>query len=251
MDIGASPLAVLSQSAATAMLGRVQELHPASGRSLEASLRASKQELQSISDEAKQTCLRQLFADAKAGRAAGGVGAERRFDKAMAEIDTVDQGWDDAVEEAFRRQLQDWVDGGGSVLGAGGWIRVSIRPYQRGNIWWTDPQQADQWCRQIARDVFTCVVADPRSAAGDTLGFARLSEPSIGPALDGAVMAMLGDFQDQQRYDAVRYAVHPQQAQQAAERIHAMRGPLLATCRAELVRLLQEWDAQRPTDARR
>jgi hypothetical protein len=251
MDAEVPPLTTLSHAAAASMLGRLQEHHPGNGRSLEESLTVNGPELQRISEEARQVALRQLFADAKAGRAAGGVGAERRFDKAMGEMDAVEQGWDVAVEEAFRRQLQDWVDSGGSVLGAGGWIRVTVRPYHRGSVWWTDSQRADQWCRTIAGDVFTCIVADPRARAGDTVRTARLSEPTVGPALDVSVMAMLGDFQDQQRYDAVRYAVHPLQAQAACARIDAMRGPLLATCRAELVRLLQEWDSQGPIDARR
>ena len=86
----------------------------------------------------------------------------------------------------------------------------------------------------------------PTLVTGDTVGLAQLSEPSIGPAIEGSVAAMLGDFQDQQRHDAARYSVHSSQAQQAVERINVMRGPLLATCRAELLRLLQEWDAQGP-----
>lgn len=245
MDVDLPPLDRRSQSAAAAMLSRLQQLHAGSGRSLDASLAASMPDLQAISDAAKQESLRRQLAAAKAGREAGGVGAERRFDKALGEIDAVDQMWDGAVQASFDRLVQDWVATGGEVLGPGGWIRVTVRPYRRGGIWWTDSELADQWCRTIAADVFTGVVADPRSRSGDTVGLVRLSEPSIGPVIAASVMAMLGDFQDQQRYDAERYGVHPLQSQEAAERIHARRGPLIASCRAELQRLLQDWDAQR------
>ena len=136
------------------------------------------------------------------------------------------------------------MDSGEAVLGAGGWITVSVRPYQPGSIWWTDSHKAHQWCLMIARDVFTGIVADPRSRTGNTVEMARLSEPTIGPAFDVSVAAMLEDFQHQQRYDAVRYGVHPLQAQEAVQRINALRAPLLATCRAELLGLLQEWDSQ-------
>ncbi len=244
MDIEVTPLIAFSASTAASMVDRLQELHPGSGRSLDETMAATGPELQAISDEARQSCLRQLFADAKAARAAGGVGAERRFDKAMAVMDAVDQGWNDAVGAAFRGQLRDWVDSGGSVLGSGGWIKVTVRPYQPGRIWWTDSHRAHQWCRTIARDVFTGIVADPRSRTGNTIELAQLSEPTIVPALDVSVTAMLGDFQQQQRYDAARYRVHPLQAQEAVQRITALRGQLLATCRAELIGLLQEWDSQ-------
>ena len=244
MDAEVAPLAALSRAAAVSMLGRLQERHGGSGRSLDASLNSIMPELQAISAAAKQESVRRLFTDAKAGREAGGVGAERRFDRALAEIDIVDQGWDDAVRASFDRQLRDWVNSGGAFLGPGGWIRVMVRPYQQGSVWWTDPERADQWCRTIARDVFAGIVADPRSRTGDTVALAQLSEPSIGPVIEASVVAMLVDFHDQQRGDAARYGVHPAQAQQAAERINGMHGPLLATCRAELLRLLREWDEQ-------
>jgi hypothetical protein len=244
VDAEEAPLAALSRAAAASMLGRLQQLHGATGRSLDALLSATMPELQAISAAAKQESVRRLLTDAKAERAAGGVGAERRFDRALAEIDAVEHGWDDAVRGSFDRQLRDWVSSGGPVLGPGGWIRVMVRPYQQGSVWWTDPGRADQWCLTIARDVFAGIVADPRSRTGDTVALAQLSEPSIGPVIDASVVAMLGDFQDQQRGDAARYGVHPAQAQQAAERINGMRGPLLSACRAELLRLLREWDAQ-------
>lgn len=163
MDAEVAPFAALSHAAAASMLGRLQQQHRGSVRSLDASLTATMPELQAISAAAKQESVRRLFTDAKAGREAGGVGAERRFDRALAEIDFVDQGWDDAVRASFHRQFQDWVNNGGSVLGPGGWIRVTVRPYQRGSVWWTDPECADQWCLTIARDVFAGIAADPRS----------------------------------------------------------------------------------------
>lgn len=236
-------LTALSQAAAASMLSRLQHLHDRSPHSIDASLASNMPELQAISTSAKKDSMRRLLTDAKVAREAGGVGAERRFDRALAEIDAVDQGWDDAVRASFHRQLQDWVNSGGAVLGPGGWIRVMVRPYRRGSVGWTDPQRAGQWCVTIAADVFAGIVADPRSRFGDTVELAGLSEPSIGPVIEASVAAMLADFHDQQRHDAARYSVHPVLTQQAIERINAMFGPLLATCRSELLRLLREWDA--------
>ena len=246
MDAEDAPLASASQAAAVLMLDRLRELHPAAGPAIDASVAASMPDVQAISEREKNETVRRLFADAKAGREAGGVGAERRFERAMAVIDSVDQGWADAVQASFHRLLQEWVDRGEPLLGPGGWIRVAARPYHRGSVWWSDPAQTDQWCRTVAHDVFTGIVADPRSRAGDTVRLAQVSEPSIGPALDVSIMTMLGDFHDQQRYDAARYGVHPLQAQEAAERIHAMRAPLTQVCRSELERLLREWQTQGP-----
>lgn len=236
-------LAAISHAAAASMLGRLQHQHAQSGRSIDASLAVTMPELQAISTLAKQDSIRRLLTDAKAAREAGGGGAERRFDKALAEIESVDHGWDGAVRASFDRQLQDWVNSGGATLGPGGWIRVMVRPYQQGSVGWTDPQRAGQWCVTIAADIFAGIVADPRSRTGDTTELARLSEPSIGPVIEASLAAMLADFHDQQRRDAARYSVHPAQAQQAVERINAMFAPLLAACRAELLRLLREWDA--------
>lgn len=240
------PLATLSRSAATAMLTRLDQLHRGAKRQLDASLTMSMPELQAISTAAKQDALRRQFELAKAGREAGGVGAERRFDRALADIDVIDQGWERAVQASFDRQVQDWVHSGESLLGPGGWLRVAVRPYQRGSIWWTDHDRTIAWCRLVARDVFTSVAADPRSATTDAASFAQLSEPSIGPAIDSSIMMLLGDFQDQQRYDAARYGVHPVQAHEAAERIHGMRAPLTQVCRSELERLLREWQTLGP-----
>lgn len=243
MGTDVEPLAVLSRSTATAMLGHLHKVHQSSGRPLELSLQMSMPELQEISRRAKAEMLRKLFAVAKAGREAGGVGAQRGFERALSQIDTIAQAWDGAVGSVFDQQIRAWVDSGESVLGPPGWVRVRVTEYQRASVWWTDTEGAATWCRTAARDVFTCITADPRSLARDTARLAELSEPSIGPAIDTSVMAILGDFQDQQRYDAARYGVHPQQAQDAADRIHAMRGPLTGICRSELSRLLREWDA--------
>ena len=219
------PLATLSRSAATAMLTRLDQLHRGAKRQLDASLTMSMPELQAISTAARQDALRRQFELAKAGREAGGVGAERRFDKALADIDAIDQGWERAVQASFDRQVQDWVHSGESLLGPGGWLRVAVRPYQRGSIWWTDHDRTIAWCRLVARDVFTSVAADPRSATTDAAVVRaavgtehraghRLVDHDAAGGLSGSTAV---------RRDPLQRAPGAGR-QEAAERIHAMRG---------------------------
>jgi hypothetical protein len=235
-------LATLSRRSAEAMLARLQELHRESGQDLDQTLAAGGAELQTISDNAKQDAVRELFAIAKAEREAGGVGSERRFDQALKEIDVVGAAWDEAVRAAFNQSLREWVESGEPALGPHGWITVTVTPHERGSIWWTDSAALAHRRTAVARDVFLSVARDDRARSGDLFALLTRSEFSIGGAIDAAADALFGDLQEQQHYDATRYRAHPAQEQAAAGQIAGLRNPWIAGCRAELADLLRYWD---------
>jgi len=237
-------LATLSRTTAEKMLAELRERHQGPGRTVDQTLAVIEGRLKAISEQAKQDAIKDRFGVAKAEREAGGVGAERRFDQALKEIDVVSAAWDEAVRAAFTQAVREWEETGEPVLGAGGWVGVSVPAYQPGSIWWTDTERIAGWRTAVARDVFLSVARDQRSTTGDPVELARLSQYSVGGAIESFADAMLADFQDQQRYDAARFGAHPAQAQAAAGRIAGMREPWIAGCRGELLELLRYWDSQ-------
>lgn len=234
-------LATLSRATAETLLAELREQHRDSGRTVDQTLAAIEARLQAISEQAKQDAIKDRFTIAKAEREAGGVGAERRFDQALKEIDVVSAAWDESVRGAFAQSVREWEETGEPVLGSGGWVVVSVTAYQPGSIWWTDAPRIAGWRTTIAREVFFSVTRDDRARSGDPLELARLSDYSVGGAIRSSADTMLADFQDQQRYDATRFGAHPAQAQAAAGQIAALREPWIAGCHTEMLEMLRYW----------
>ena len=155
-------LATLSRATAETLLAELREQHRDSGRTVDQTLAAIEARLQAISEQAKQDAIKDRFAIAKAEREAGGVGAERRFDQALKEIDVVSAAWDESVRGAFAQSVREWEETGEPVLGSGGWVVVSVTAYQPGSIWWTDAPRIAGWRTTIAREVFFSVTRDDR-----------------------------------------------------------------------------------------